>query len=143
MAKKLDELPVYQRALDFSIAVLELLNRPAFRRDRGLHKQVSEANDSITANMEEGFEQSTDAGFAHYLFIAKGSLAEVMGRLRRARRKGYITDAELNERLNDGDEIARMLAGFIRYLSESDFKDRGRFKSQFNQPASGGEASDS
>ena len=130
MAKKIDELPVYQRALEFCAAVIALLARPGLVKDQGLRKQISEANDSITANMEEGFEQPTDASFANYLFIAKGSLGEVLGRLRRARLKEYITQSELDARLKDGEELGRMIGGFIRYLTESNFKDRGRHRAK-------------
>jgi four helix bundle protein len=137
MAKKVDELPLYQKAVTFCAAVLALLNRPGLRKDRGLHKQLDEANDSITANMEEGFEQSTDAAFANYMVISKGSLGEVLGRLRTARRKGYITQAELTACVGDGEELGRMMGGFIRYLSESNFKDRGRFKSKSPKPTPG------
>jgi four helix bundle protein len=128
MAKKLEELPVYQRAVEFCVAITEILSRPALRRDRDLHDQISEAADSITANMEEGFEQPTDRAFANYVFIAKGSLGEVLGRLRTARRKKHISAADLSARERAGDELGRMMGGFIRYLHESDFKDRGRFK---------------
>jgi four helix bundle protein len=130
MAKKLEELPVYQRALEFCRSVVVILEQPALRRDRRLRDQISAANDSITANMEEGFEQPTDASFANYLFIAKGSLGEVLGRLRRAQVRQYITAQELKERVDAGEELGRMLGGFIRYLSESNFKDRGRFKAK-------------
>jgi four helix bundle protein len=58
--EKLDELPVYQKAVEFWRAVTAILESPALRRDRKLHEQISDANDSITANMHEGFEQSTD-----------------------------------------------------------------------------------
>ncbi len=98
MAKKLEELPVYQRAVKFCVAITEILSWPALRRDRDLHDQISEAADSITANMEEGFEQPTDRAFANYVFIAKGSLGEVLGRLRTARRKKHISAAELPKR---------------------------------------------
>ena len=128
MAKKLDELPVYQRAVEFCVAVTEILSRPELRRDRDLHDQISGAADSITANMEEGFEQPTDRAFANYVFIAKGSLGEVIGRLRTARRKKYISAADLAAREREGDELGKMMGGFIRYLHESDFKDRGRFR---------------
>jgi four helix bundle protein len=134
MADKLQELPVYPRVVAFCGAVIALLERPGLRRDHGLRKQISDANDSITANMEEGFEQPTDASFANYLFISKGSLAEVLGRLRRARRKGYITDADLDPLLKEGDELGKMLGGFIRYLSNSNFKDRGRFRAKNATP---------
>ena len=128
MAKKLEELPVYQRAVEFCAAITAILGRPALRRDRQLHKQIDTANDSITANMEEGFEQSTGRFFANYLFVAKGSLAEVLGRLKTARRKGYISQEELDGHLQTGEKLGKMVGGFIRYLNESDFKDRGRFK---------------
>ena len=45
--------------------------------NRDLHKQISQANDSITANMVEGFEQGTDRVFANFLVHSKASLAEV------------------------------------------------------------------
>src|SRR5688500_9955185 len=108
MAKKLEELPVYQRALEFCAAVTAILARPALRRNRQLHNQIDAANDSITANMEEGFEQSTDRLFANYLFIAKGSLAEVLGRLKTASRKGYISQEELDDHLETGENLAKM-----------------------------------
>jgi four helix bundle protein len=130
MAKKIDELPVYKRAVEFCRAITAILEGSALRRDRELHKQISAANDSITANMEEGFEQSTDRHFANFLFTAKGSLAEVLGRLKTARRKRRITQEQLDEQLRTGEELGRMLGGFIRYLNESDFKDRGRFTSK-------------
>src|SRR5687768_7609680 len=128
MAKKLEDLPIYKHAVDFCAAVTAVLARPALRRNRQLHKQIDTANDSITANMEEGFEQSTDRLFANYLFIAKGSLAEVLGRLKTANRKGCISLEELDKHLETGENLAKMIGGFIRYLNESDFKDRGRFK---------------
>jgi four helix bundle protein len=128
MANKVDELPLYQRAVEFCAAVTAILERPGLRKDRDLRDQISEASDSITANLDEGFEQGTDRAFANYVFIAKGSLGEVLGRLRTARRKNYITDADLSGREAAGDELGKMMGGFIRYLHESDFKDRGRFK---------------
>jgi len=134
MAKKLEELPVYQHAMKFCAAITAILDRPALRRDRELHKQINTANDSITANMEEGFEQSTDRHFANFLFTAKGSLAEVLGRLKTARRKGHISQEQLDERVSAGEKLGKMMGGFIRYLNASDFKDRGRFKERDPPP---------
>lgn len=130
MAEKLEDLPIYQHALKLCSAVIDLLNKPGLRRDHKLRNQISDANDSITANMEEGFAQTTDALFAKYLGYARGSLAEVIGRLRRARLKRYISDAEFADREREGDALARMLTGFMRYLAESDFKDRGTYKAK-------------
>jgi len=52
-------------------------------------------------------------------------LAETLGHLRRACGKGYISADALEPFVRDGDELGRMLGGFIKYLHRSDFKDRG------------------
>jgi four helix bundle protein len=130
MRQRLEEMDVYRRAEAFTAAIAAILDRPQARRYRDLHEQLGAANDSIMANMEEGYEQSTDRGFARYLFTSKGSLAEVLGWLRRARRRGIITASELKEHYDTGEEIGKMLGGFIKYLDASDFQDRGRFKSR-------------
>jgi len=129
MARRLEELPIYARAVAFERAVIALLDRPAFGRNRHLHDQISHAIDSVLANMQEGFEQPTDRALEKYLFNAKGSAAEVCRRLESAHRRRYITDAELRECRAQGEEIGRMLGGWIRYLAGCDWKDRGRHHS--------------
>jgi four helix bundle protein len=128
MAKKIEELPVFEKTLEFCSVVTAILDRPGLRRDRNLWEQISDANDSIPANMREGFEQSTDIGFAKFLYHSKGSLAEVLARLHRAHSKKYISSDELKAMVAIGEELGRMLGGFIRYLARSEFKDRGRHK---------------
>ena len=127
MAKKIDELPVFQKAEAFCDAVTAIIDRPGLGKDCKLRDQISDANDSIPANMREGFEQSTDLAFAKYLYYSKGSLGEVLARLNRAHSKKYITTEELEPLIAAGEELGRMLGGFIRYLARSDFKDRGRY----------------
>ena len=126
MANTLQELPVYLKAREFHVAVAAIIARPAFGRNRKLHEQIADANESILANMEEGFEQSTDRGLEKYLFDAKGSTAEVVTRLNAAYRKHYITHDELVERTRLGEELGRMLGGWIKYLARSGWTDRGR-----------------
>ena len=125
MAKRVDELPVFSKIIEFSTAVSALLTQPRLRRNFKLRNQIADANDAIEANMEEGFEQGTDRAFARYVTISKGSLGETLGHLRRACRKGYITEDELAACASMGEVLGRMLGGFIKYLQRSDFKDRG------------------
>ena len=130
MAHKVEELPVYQAAQKLWCAVHAILQRAALCRDRRLHDQISDANDSITSNISEGFEQPSDSALSSYLYHSKGSLAEVQTRLGTARQKNYITQEELDHCLNLAETVGRQLGGFIKYLAESDFKDRGRFKAR-------------
>ena len=125
MAKKVEELPLYSKIIEFSSAVSAMSDRPAFRRNSKLRNQIVGANDSIGANLEEGFEQGTDRAFARYVTISKGSLGETLGHLRRAYRRKCMTRGELQELIVLGEALGKMLGGFIKYLQRSDFKDRG------------------
>ncbi|HTM26067.1 MAG TPA: four helix bundle protein [Vicinamibacterales bacterium] len=130
MAQKLEELRVYQLAMDFWRSIKAILERPAYRKDRDLHRQTRDANDSIASNIPEGFEQGSDSLFVNYLCFSKGSLAEVVTRMRQAHLKGYLTEPELAERVMAAERLSRSLGAFIRYLDACGWKDRGRHKSR-------------
>ena len=125
MARTLEELPIYDEVLKFWAAVNELLQTPTLRRNRKLHDQIESANDSVDANMKEGFEQPTDAAFANFVFTAKGSTEEVIARTRQAHRKRLITDDQLTTIVQLGVPLGRMMGGFIKYLRATGFTDRG------------------
>lgn len=126
MSNTLEELPIYGEVQKFWHAVNEVLQTPALRSDGDLCKQIARANDSIDANMQEGFEQPTDASFGNFVFIAKASTAEVISRMKQARRKQLISDAQLARIEELGVTLGKMMGGFIKYLSRSGFTDRGR-----------------
>jgi four helix bundle protein len=126
MAHTLEELPLYSKVLEFWYAVTEILKTPRLRKDRKLYEQIESANDSIDANMKEGFEQPTDAAFGNFVFTSKGSTAEVIARMKEAHRKKHITDEQLAEIVALGEPLGKMMGGFIKYLAASGFTDRGR-----------------
>ena len=114
--------------MEFWVAVNSLVAKPSLRNDRDLAGQISRANDSISSNMVEGFEQGTDRAFASYLTHSKASVAEVAQRLRQAHLKHYITESELQCVLASGEALGKMLGGFIKYLRPCDWRDRGHGK---------------
>ncbi len=125
MAKKIEDLPIHSHVEEFWSAINAILDLPAVRKDCDLHDEISRANESVPSNMVEGFEQGTDRAFAHFLRYSKGSTAEVLKRLRKAYYRRYITRQELDARLAQGEELEKMLGGFIKYLEGCDWKDRG------------------
>jgi four helix bundle protein len=126
MAGTLEELPIYEKIVEFWHAVNDTLSTPALRRNGYLHRQIERANGSIESNMREGFEQPTDQSFAKFVFIAKGSVAEVITRMQEARRKNQITEDQLTQIVKLGVPLGKMMGGFIKYLAASGFTDRGR-----------------
>jgi len=94
----------------------------AIKSDRGFgsdykfREQIQSAAVSIMSNIAEGFSRRTTKEFAQFLFIAKGSAAEVQSQLYVALDQGYISAGKFNEVYSKSDEVARLLSGFIQYL---------------------------
>jgi four helix bundle protein len=128
MVYKVEELPVFSYAQEFSNAVTAILQRSTLRKNSKVYDQIVDANESITANIDEGFVQQSDEGFAKFLYYSKGSIAEVMRRLRRASLRGHVSREEVAALQPKAEELGRMIGGFIKYLRKSGFKDRGCFR---------------
>ena len=143
MVHKLEELPVFSKAREFSDAVSETLRRSSLRRNSNLYDQIEQANDSILSNMDEGFEQSTDDGFAKYLVYSKGSIAEVMRRLRRAADKHAVRSVDLPPLEAMAEPLEKMIGGFIKYLRNSGFTDRGAGTANARRQSKDSECKDS
>jgi four helix bundle protein len=71
---------------------------------------------SITNNIAEGFERKGNKEFKQYLFIAKGSSAEVRSMLYIARERKYISKKDFNTMYAMTLEISKILSGFIKTL---------------------------
>jgi len=59
-AKKLEELLVYQKALDGVVEVSALLTKPSLGRDFDPRDQLSESSGRIPGHIAEGYGQLTD-----------------------------------------------------------------------------------
>jgi four helix bundle protein len=125
IARTLDELLVYRKALAACDAVSAILERPRLRADWDLRAQLAASSAAVPANIAEGFGQQSDRQFARYLFIARGSGHEVRSHLAVAHGRQYLNDEETIDLCGKYEEIAKMLTGLIKYLLASDRKLRG------------------
>lgn len=87
-----------------------------FRDDYKLKEQIASAAVSIMSNIAEGFSRRSKKEFVQFLFVAKGSCAEVESHLYVALDQGYISGAKFKELYERAEETARILSGFITYL---------------------------
>lgn len=87
-----------------------------FSNDYKFREQIQNAAVSIMSNIAEGFSRRSTKEFAQFLFIAKGSAAEVQSQLYVALDQGYITREKFDKLYSKSDEVARLLSGFIQYL---------------------------
>jgi four helix bundle protein len=125
VAKTLEELLVYQKALEMWDAVNAILQVPRLMQDLRLHGQIRDASDSVLSNIAEGFEQPTDKAFAHYLYTSKASAAEVRTRLLIATKRKYIPEGVSAPAIDLADQVIKMCVGLARYLVKSNQKRRG------------------
>ena|SRR5258706_2038823 len=123
-AKNLDDIAVYQKAMDAAAAISALLERPIFCRDFDLRKQLSKSSGSVGPLIAEGFGQTTDRHLAVYLGRARGSSLETQAHLRHALRKKLISPIELTEATGKYVEITKMLTSWMTYLRDCDWDNR-------------------
>jgi four helix bundle protein len=113
---KFEDLQVWQKARELTVAIY---NDHRQCRDFGFRDQIQRASVSIMNNIAEGFDRKGDKEFAHFLYIAKGSCAEVRSMLHLAAELTYSSKERSDELVSQTEEISRMLGGLIRSLHHS------------------------
>jgi four helix bundle protein len=88
--------------------------------DYRFRDQIRSAAVSVMSNVAEGFSRRSAKEFNQFLFIAKGSVAEVQSDLYVALDQGYIAHEKFDELYLKSDEVARLISGFVRYLLNKD-----------------------
>jgi four helix bundle protein len=92
------DLIVWQKAMDLAAEAYALTKCFPKAEAYGLTSQLTRAGASVAANIAEGHERSTSKDFAHFLSIAKGSLAETETYVLLAIRLGYVTEDDARRR---------------------------------------------
>jgi len=110
--EKFEELRVWQQARE--------LNRMAYRvtmslKDYPFVDQMRRAALSTMNNIAEGFERRTDADFAHFIVIAKGSAGEVRSMTYAAEDLNYLEPDSALELRKLSEELGAGLGSFSNY----------------------------
>ena len=112
-----EELKVYQKSLDFSVSVIDLvddLNTP--RKHFRLIEQLESASSSITLNIAEGKGRHSKKEFKHFCYIARGSLYETVSMLQILKKKKWIRNKPYEKLYSEANEINRMISGLINSI---------------------------
>lgn len=117
--KRFEDLEVWQAARDVVNAVYHVSSDGAFSKDYALRDQIRRAAVSISSNIAEGFSRHSNKEFVQFLFIAKGSIAEVQSQLHTALDQGYVEQQRFEEIYQAVDVVAKQLSRFITYLKGS------------------------
>ena len=113
-----EDLDVFQRAYDISLAVHRAsLHFPPIEQ-RALADQVRRASKSICGNIAEGFgkQRRSGAEFKRYLLMAIGSADEMQVWVRYCRDLNYVDEETCAQWRSEFRQIARMLQGLYSSL---------------------------
>jgi four helix bundle protein len=110
------DLEVWQMAMDLSERIYRLTWEFPRHEVYGLSSQLQRASVSIPSNIAEGRMRGTLRDYAHFVAMARGSLAEVRTQLILAQRLNYATSEQAGPLLNSSEHLAKRLNALRRSL---------------------------
>ena len=113
------DLIMWQKAMDMTAEVYRLAKLLPREETYALSDQMRRAAVSVPSNIAEGYQRRSDGYIKHFLYIAKGSNAEVETQILLCIRLGYFPQSEAQTALKLIEEIAKMLSVFIGKLADS------------------------
>lgn len=112
--RNFESLRVWQNARVFVNAIYDLM---ADNRDWGFRDQIQRAAVSIMNNIAEGYESGSDAKYANFLNIAKGSCSEVRNMLYLCLDRKFCTPEQFADLKSQAIQISSQLYKLIEYLN--------------------------
>ena len=119
---RFEDIEGWRRGRELSRQIYQISASGPSAQDLALRNQMRRAAVSILSNIAEGFERDGTKEFRQFLALAKGSTGELKAQLYVALDAGYISPEHFRELYTLATETGRLIAGFMRYLSESDVK---------------------
>ena len=111
--EKFEDIITWQKSKDLSLEIYRLFKNS---KDYSFRDQIQRAAVSIMNNIAEGFERSGDKEFNKFLYISKGSCAEVRSMLYLALNLSYIAEKDFIELSSNCITISKMLSGLIKTM---------------------------
>ncbi|MEW6658461.1 MAG: four helix bundle protein [Thermodesulfobacteriota bacterium] len=124
MAKieRFEDIDAWQKGRELTKFIYKITTQGDIAKDFALKDQLRRASISIMGNIAEGFEREGNKEFKQFLAMAKGSVGEVKSHLYVALDAGRISQQDFNQLMALANETSRLIAGFLRYLKDSDHK---------------------
>jgi four helix bundle protein len=119
---RFEEIEAWTKARVLTREIYGATSAGEFARDFGLRDQIRRASVSAMSNIAEGFERGGNKEFVQYLSNAKGSAGEVRSQLYVALDVGFLNQKKFGELFGLAEETSRLIAGFMRYLQQSNYR---------------------
>jgi four helix bundle protein len=117
MPQDMQDLTVWQRAIDLTVSVYHLTKDFPREEIYGLVSQLRRASVSVASNIAEGRGRLNPAEFRQFLGVALGSTFEIKTQLIVAKRLEMGHSDAIDEAMALSQEVSKMLTSFIQTLS--------------------------
>ena len=117
--KRFEEIKAWQEARELARLVYSVTRKGSFAKDFGLKDQIQRAAVSVGSNIAEGFARNGNKEFVKFLWIAKGSAAEVQSQLYTAKDVGYVSDDDFNSVYAKAESCIILIYRFLKSLRTS------------------------
>lgn len=111
--QKFEDIIAWQKGQDIAVEVYGLFRDSS---DFGFRNQICSATVSISNNIADGFDRSSNADFKRFLYISSASCSEVKSMLYLAERLNYLNKEKATELRLQCAEISKILSGLIKSL---------------------------
>ncbi len=113
------DLVVWQKGMELAEEAYKLAKLMPRNEEYRLTSQLLRAAVSVPANIAEGNSRGTRRDYAHFISIARGSVAEVETFLQLAVRCDLVKPDHVQAALSLADELGRMLNVLRQRLAEN------------------------
>ena len=113
---KFEELQIWQRSMDFAEDLNVIADAFPEKERFNLSSQMLRAVDSVALNISEGSIGQSNPELRKFIGYSIRSLAEVVTCLFKAKRRGYITEEEFNEKYEEAFNLMNMMIAFRKNI---------------------------
>ena len=115
---KLEELQVYQKAMDIADKVWNIVLKWNYFEKDTMGKQLVRAIDSVVANLSEGFGRFHYKETKNFTYYSRGSLFETKTWLNKAKKRGLISEDDFIHFSNEINVIGKMINNYIKSIGK-------------------------
>lgn len=114
--KSFTEMPVWQRAMKFSVKIHKHSSIFPRSEDYGLTSQIRRSSNSISVNISETFGRNTPADKARFYIYVKGSAYETQNHLIYSNKVEYLDKSITNDLKSEYENLIFDLNKIIKTL---------------------------
>lgn len=113
------DLVVWQRSMESVKEIYSLIKHLPKEELYGLSDQMRRAAVSIPSNIAEGQARYSNKDFIRFLYISRGSIAELETQLQICMHLEYVTSAEIDKAMGLCHHVSKLLNTLIKTLKEN------------------------